>query len=155
MLPVSLDFPTWVHPLFFMLGPLCSPFSFRCCVVLFVFVLCLVLYVTGVSRFSHLGSSPVFYVGVRCVHLLVFGVVLFCFSSFCVLCSMLPVSLDIPTWVHPLFFMLGPLCSSFSFRCCFCFSSFCVFCSMLPVSLDIPTWVHPLFFVLGSVVFIF
>ena len=74
-------------------------FSFRCCVVLFFFVLCVVLYVTSVSRFSHLGSFPVFCVGVRCAHLLVFGVVLFCFSSFCVLCYMLSVSLDLTFFI--------------------------------------------------------
>ena len=126
-------------PVFFCWGPLCSPFSFLCWVVLFVFVLCLVLYVTSVSRFSHLGSSTVFCVEVRCVHLLVFCVVLFCLSSFCVLCSMLPVSLDFPTLVHPLFFVLRSVVFNFLVFgvVLFCFSSFCVLCYMLSVSLDL------------------
>ena len=79
----------------------------------------------------------------RVDHLIFFLCCIFCLSSFCVLCPMLPISLDCP-------FLRSP--SVFSNFYLFCLSSFFALCPMLPMSLDCPlsTCEHPQFVGVGQ-----
>jgi hypothetical protein len=60
--------------------------------------------------------------------------IMVCLCSFCILCSMSPVSLDFPFLLS----LQRILCCIVLFI--FVFVAFCILCSMLSVTLDCPLW---------------
>ena len=142
ILPVSLGRPLLIVP-----STVTLLYS-----VLFVFVLYLMFHTAFVSRSSTLDCP----FSLLCC-------IVFCLSSFCILCFILHVSLARPLVIAPLvycvalcfacvrFVSYAPCCLCLWGRpllfplqgllCCivFCLSSFCILCSILPLSLGSST----------------